>query len=101
MSIYAKVVNRMSNRDLLHFNEASCKGITITLVHTDGVYLIESEKEANVLYKKDVHFRYMIEFKHIKQNELRGDFDSLSEEELVSINKEYIDEPDPKNWTCR
>ena len=102
MDIYKKVVNRMSTRDLLHFNEASCKSIFITLVHTDGMYLIESEKEAdggysdvyikeNVLYKKDIKYRYILEFKHIKQGELKGNFNELSEEEIIALNKEYID----------
>jgi len=101
MEIYKKVVNRMSTRDLLYFNEASCKSIFITLVHTDGMYLIESEKEANggytdvyikenVLYKKDINFRYILEFKHIKQGELAGNFNELSEEKILNLNKEYI-----------
>jgi hypothetical protein len=102
MEIYIKVVNRMSTRDLLHFNEASCKSIFITLVHTDGMYLIESEKEAdggysdvyikeNVLYKKDINYRYILEFKHIRQGDLQGNFNELSEEEIIALNKEYID----------
>jgi hypothetical protein len=109
MEIYTKVVNRMSNRDLLHFNEASCKGIFITLVHTDGMYLIESEKEANggysdlyikenVLYKEDIHYRFMFEFKHIKQGELKGDFQQLSREEILEINKEYLEKKEKEAW---
>ena len=101
ISIYTKVVNRMSNRDLLYFNEASCKSIFITLVHTDGIYLIQSEKEANggysdlyikenVLYKEEINYRYIIEFKHIKQSELKGDFDKLSQEEILTLNDEYL-----------
>ncbi len=103
MNIYEKVVNRMSNRDLLQFNEASCKSIFITLVHTDGVYLIESEKEANggysdlyikenVLYKEYINYRFVLEFKHIKSKELTGDFNSLSREKLLELNQEYIAE---------
>jgi len=101
MDIYTRVVNRMSTRDMLHFNEASCKSIFITLVHTDGMYLIQSEKEAtggfadlyikeNVQYKKDIHYRFMFEFKHIKQNELKGDFDKLTEQEILELNREHI-----------
>jgi hypothetical protein len=109
MDIYTRVVNRMSNRDLIHFNEASCKGIFITLVHTDGMYLIESEKEAsggysdlyikeNVLYKEDIHYRFMFEFKHIKQSELKGEFNVLSKEEILEINKDYIAEKEEEAW---
>jgi hypothetical protein len=101
MDIYTRVVNRMSNRDLIHFNEVSCKSIFITLVHTDGVYLIESEKEANggysdvyvkenVLYKEYVKYRYVLEFKHIKKGDLSGDFDKMSKEDIVAQNKDYI-----------
>ncbi len=101
MGIYTRVVNRMSNRDLIHFNEVSCKSIFITLVHTDGVYLIESEKETNggysdvyvkenVLYKEYINYRYVLEFKHIKKGDLSGDFDKMSKEDIVALNKDYI-----------
>jgi hypothetical protein len=72
------------------------------LVHTDGVYLIESEKEANggysdiyvkenVLYKEYVKYRYVLEFKHIKKGNITGDFDKMSKEEIVALNKDYIE----------
>ncbi|HBY19737.1 MAG: hypothetical protein A2Y24_08235 [Clostridiales bacterium GWE2_32_10] len=88
MEIYERVIKRLSNRDLTYFNETSCKSIFITLVYTDGVYLIESEKETNggytdlyikegVLYKEAVKYRCMIEFKHIKEGELKTENNQL------------------------
>ncbi|OGO84356.1 MAG: hypothetical protein A2Y22_05250 [Clostridiales bacterium GWD2_32_59] len=107
MEIYERVIKRLSNRDLRHFNETSCKSIFITLVYTDGIYLIESEKEANggytdlyikegVLYKEAVNYRYMIEFKHIKEKELRevesGELKVESEkQQVLDSNRELVD----------
>ncbi|HAN10197.1 MAG TPA: hypothetical protein DCP90_06255 [Clostridiales bacterium] len=106
MEIYERVIKRLSNRDLRHFNETSCKSIFITLVYTDGIYLIESEKETNggytdlyikegVLYKEAVRYRYMIEFKHIKEKELKevesGELKGESEKRRVlESNNELI-----------
>ncbi|MDP4177901.1 MAG: AAA family ATPase [Bacillota bacterium] len=101
MTIYTSVINRLSSRDLSYFNEASCKSIFITLAYTDGIYLIASEREAsggysdlylkeNVIYKEYVKYRYMIEFKHIKVSELKGDINKLSYEELKKLNKDII-----------
>ncbi|HBY20160.1 MAG: hypothetical protein A2Y24_00720 [Clostridiales bacterium GWE2_32_10] len=103
MEIYSRVINRMSNRDLLYYNEATSKGIFITLVHTDGLYLIESEKSAdggytdlyikeNVLYKEHIKYRYMIEFKHIKEKDLKGDTKNESREMIIEKNQGIIEE---------
>ena len=103
MDIYEKVINNISTKDLTHFNEASCKSIFITLVFTDGVYLIESERETNggytdlylkenYLYKEHVKYRYMIEFKHIKAKELKGDLNTLSKNEITKQNTSIIDQ---------
>jgi len=96
------VLNRLSSRDLTYFNEASCKSIFITLVYTDGIYLIASEREAeggysdlyvreNVLFKEFINYRYMIEFKHIKAGELKGDVNKLTFDEILLKNKNLID----------
>ncbi|MTK12464.1 MAG: hypothetical protein F8N39_10385, partial [Clostridiaceae bacterium] len=101
MDIYAKVINGLSSRDLTFFNEASCKSIFITLAHTDGIYLIASEREAyggysdlylkeNVIFKECVNYRYMIEFKHIPIGNLKGDIHSLSYDEFIEKNKVII-----------
>ena len=103
MEIYTKVINNLSSRDLTFFNEASCKSIFITLAYTDGIYLIASEREAsggysdlylkeNITYKEYVDYRYMIEFKHIKIGDLKGDIHTLSYEEFMKLNKDIIEE---------
>ena len=102
MDIYEKVINNISTKDLTHFNEASCKSIFITLVFTDGIYLIESEREANggytdlylkenYLYAEHVKYRFMIEFKHIKTGDLKGDLNALSKDEIIKQNTTLID----------
>ena len=101
MDIYEKVIN-ITTKDLTHFNEASCKSIFITLVFTDGIYLIESEREANggysdlylkenYLYAEHVKYRFMIEFKHIKTGDLKGDLNALSKDEIIKQNTTLID----------
>jgi hypothetical protein len=103
MQIYEKVMNNLSTKDLTHFNEASCKSIFITLVFTDGLYLIESERESsggyadlyikeNYLYKEHVKYRYMMEFKHIKAGELKGDLNGLSKDDVLKQNTAIIDQ---------
>jgi hypothetical protein len=103
MQIYEKVMNNLSTKDLTHFNEASCKSIFITLVFTDGLYLIESERESsggyadlyikeNYLYKEHVKYRYMMEFKHIKAGELKGDLNGLSKDDVLKQNAAIIDQ---------
>jgi hypothetical protein len=103
MQIYEKVMNNLSTKDLTHFNEASCKSIFITLVFTDGLYLIESERESsggyadlyikeNYLYKEHVKYRYMMEFKHIKAGELKGDLNGLSKDDVLKQNTTIIDQ---------
>lgn len=101
MTIYTSVINRLSSRDLSFFNEASCKSIFITLAYTDGIYLIASEREANggysdlylkenVIYKEHVKYRYMIEFKHIKVDDLKGNINKLPYAEFITLNKDII-----------
>lgn len=102
MNIYAKVINRLSSRDLTFFNEASCKSIFITLAYTDGIYLIASEREAsggysdlylkeNIIYKEFVKYRYVVEFKHIPMGNLKGDIHTDSYEEILEKNKTIIE----------
>ena len=101
MSIYANIINRLSSRDLSYFNEASCKSIFIALAHTDGIYLMASEREAsggysdlylkeNFTYREHVKYRYVIEFKHIKVGALQGDINSLPYEQFKELNKDLI-----------
>ena len=80
MEIYARVRRELSNRDLTWYNEMTSKSIFITLLFLDGVYMLESEREVRagytdlylkegVTYKEEVNYRYLLEFKHIKQED--------------------------------
>ncbi|MEA1975964.1 MAG: PD-(D/E)XK nuclease domain-containing protein, partial [Bacillota bacterium] len=104
MNIYEKTLNQLSNRDLTHHTEETSKGVFITLINTDGLYLIQSERKAkdgytdlylreDVLYKEAIKYRYMIEFKHLKMNKLkRDDIQTETKESLIKLNKELIEE---------
>ncbi|MEA1974703.1 MAG: AAA family ATPase, partial [Bacillota bacterium] len=104
INIYENALNQLSNRDLTHHTEETSKGIFITLINTDGIYLIQSEREAkdgytdlylreDVLYKDAIKYRYMIEFKHLKLGDLkRDDIQTETKESLIKLNKELIEE---------
>ncbi|MEA1975234.1 MAG: AAA family ATPase, partial [Bacillota bacterium] len=104
MKLYERTLNQLSNRDLTHHTEETSKGVFITLVNTDSLYLIQSERAAkdgytdlylreDVLYKEAIKYRYMIEFKHIKLGDLKRDnIQSETKESLIKLNKELIEE---------
>jgi hypothetical protein len=101
IGLYQKVINNLSSRDMKHFNEASCKCIFITLMFTDGIYLIESERQADggysdlyvkegYLFNEYVKYRYIFEFKYIKRSEITGDVLITPKEELYKKNSALI-----------
>ena len=104
MDIYEHSLNQLSNRDLSHHTEETSKGVFITLINTDGLYLIQSERESSggytdlylredVLYKEALKYRYMIEFKHIKLKELkREDITLETKDSIIKLNKALIDD---------
>jgi hypothetical protein len=92
MQIYKDVRAEISNRDLTFYNEMTSKAIFITILFVDNYYILESEKEnregyadlylkEGITYKEEIKFRYLIEFKHIKQKE-------FSDEKLEKKKKE-------------
>lgn len=103
MKIYEESLNKLSNRDLTHHTEETSKGVFITLINIDGLYLIQSEREAkdgytdlylreDVLYKDAIKYRYMIEFKHLKMSELkRENIQSETKESIIKLNENLIE----------
>ncbi len=100
--IYNKFRNSLSNRDLIHYNETTSKLLFTILVQIDGVYLIETEKEAaggytdlylreNVKYREAINYNYLIEFKHIKSKDIKGNLSKDSQQEILRKNKQIID----------
>lgn len=100
--IYNRFRNSLSNRDLRWYNETTSKVIFAMLAQIDGVYLIETEKEAaggytdiylreNVQYKEAIKYNYLIEFKHIKSDDLKGELLKDNKEEILQKNQELID----------
>ncbi len=100
--IYNRFRNNLSNRDLRWYNETTSKVIFAMLAQIDGVYLIETEREAsggyadiylreNVKYKEAIKYNYLMEFKHIKSKDLKGDLLKDSQEEIFQKNRELIE----------
>ena len=101
-NIYNKFRNSLSNRDLRYYNETTSKVIFAILAQIDGVYLIETEKEAaggytdiylreNVRYKEAIKYNYLIEFKHIKTKDLKGNLLKDTEADILKLNSQLID----------
>jgi hypothetical protein len=102
-AIYNRFRNSLSNRDLRWYNETTSKLLFAMLAQIDGIYLIETEREAsggyadiylkeNVKYKEAIRYNYLIEFKHIKGADLKGDMLIDSREEILKKNREQIEE---------
>ncbi|TYQ15686.1 UNVERIFIED_CONTAM: PD-(D/E)XK nuclease superfamily protein [Acetivibrio alkalicellulosi] len=103
MEIYKEVRKELSNRDLTFYNEMTSKAIFITLLFVDGFYMLESEKETRngysdlylkegVTYKEEVNFRYMLEFKHIKEGDYTKEKLEQKKKEATEQLKKYIDD---------
>ncbi|TYQ15685.1 UNVERIFIED_CONTAM: PD-(D/E)XK nuclease superfamily protein [Acetivibrio alkalicellulosi] len=103
MEIYKEVRKELSNRDLTFYNEMTSKAIFITLLFVDGIYMLESEKETRngysdlylkegVTYKEEVNFRYMLEFKHIKEGDYTKEKLEQKKKEATEQLKKYIDD---------
>ncbi len=104
MNLYEKALRNLSDKDLRHHTEETSKGMFITLMSTDGLYLIESEKKASdgytdlylkedVIYKEYIKYRYVIEFKHVKLSELKRDkTENETVESLINLNNEKIEQ---------
>jgi hypothetical protein len=56
------VLAKLSNRDLIPYDEKHLKAVILTLLHVDGLYLIESECEAESGYV-DIVLKYLSEGK--------------------------------------
>lgn len=103
MKIFETSLNKLSNRDLSHHTEETSKGVFITLLNVDGLYLIQSEKQAkdgytdlyikeDVLFKDAFKYRYLIEFKHLKMSDLkRENINTETKKSLIKLNKKYLD----------
>ncbi len=99
---YKLLLNNLSNNDLKDYDELTSKILFISLLYMDGIYLLESERQANggrtdlyvkenFIYKEHVKYRYIIEFKHIKMSEIKGDAIKETKEEILAKNKDKIE----------
>ena len=80
LSFVSQVLETLSNRDLMSFNEKYIKAIFLTLIHLDGLYVIASERETHkgyidilllrdIRYAQYINYEWLIEIKYLKKSE--------------------------------
>jgi len=101
------VINLLSNRDYMKFEEKHLKVILLTILNMTTFYYIKSEAEYNnnypdiMLLKQEpfeVKFQYLFELKWVKKglNKRKGDWEKKKEEGISQI-KRYKQLKDIKN----
>lgn len=91
------LLENLSNRDLINFDEKYIKVIFMTLLDMEGTYVILSEPEvkngyidlfltANKAYEKFVNFDWIIELKYLKESE-RARLEQVRKEGLEQLKK--------------
>lgn len=92
-----KILEDLSNRDLIQMDEKHIKMMIITLLGVDSTYFVQSEVENNngyvdILLKRKIQFRdvtkfqYLIELKYIRESE-RNTLEKVKEEGLKQLKK--------------
>ncbi|WP_297422367.1 ATP-binding protein [Clostridium sp.] len=90
-----KILEDLSNRDLIQMDEKHIKMMMLTLLGVDSTYFVQSEVENNrgyvdILLKRKIQFKditkfqYLIELKYIKESE-RNTLEKVKEEGLKQI----------------
>lgn len=91
-----RMLEDLSNRDLIKMDEKHIKMIILTLLGVDGTYFIQSEAENNngyvdillerkIQFKNITKFQWLIELKYIKESE-RSILEKVREEGFKQIN---------------
>jgi Protein of unknown function (DUF1703)./Predicted AAA-ATPase. len=91
-----RMLEDLSNRDLIKMDEKHIKMIILTLLGVDGTYFIQSEAENNngyvyillerkIQFKNITKFQWLIELKYIKESE-RSTLEKVREEGFKQIN---------------
>jgi hypothetical protein len=89
------ILEVLSNRDLMRFNEKYVKAVLLTLFHLDGLYIIYSETETykgyiDILLLKDrryaqyIQYEWLIELKYLKEK------DANQLEDVIKAGKEQL-----------
>ena len=92
-----KILEDLSNRDLIQMDEKHIKMMIITLLGVDSTYFVQSEVENNkgyvdILLKRKIQFKdvtkfqYLIELKYIRESE-RNTLEKVKEEGLKQLRK--------------
>lgn len=90
-----KILEDLSNRDLIQMDEKHIKMMIIKLLGVDNTYFVQSEAENNkgyvdILLKRKIQFKditkfqYLIELKYIRESE-RNTLDKVKEEGLKQL----------------
>jgi hypothetical protein len=92
-----KILEDLSNRDLIQMDEKHIKMMILTLLGVDSTYFVQSEVENNkgyvdILLKRKIQFKdvtkfeYLIELKYIRESE-RSTLEKVKEEGLKQLRK--------------
>ncbi|WP_035291694.1 ATP-binding protein [Clostridium sp. KNHs214] len=95
VEIISKILEDLSNRDLMQMDEKHIKMMFLTLLGVDGTYFIQSEAENNkgyvdimlkrkIQFKDITKFQWIIELKYIKESE-RNTLEKVKEEGLNQL----------------
>ncbi|MFD3155923.1 AAA family ATPase [Haloimpatiens sp. FM7330] len=93
--LIGKILDDLSNRDLIQMDEKHIKMIILTLLGVDSTYFIQSEAENNkgyvdimlkrkIQFKDVTKFQWIIELKYIKESD-RGILEKVKEEGLKQL----------------
>jgi hypothetical protein len=93
--LVGKILEDLSNRDLMQMDEKHIKMIFLTLLGIDSTYFIQSEAEnskgyVDIMLKKKIQFKditkfqWIIELKYIKESE-RNNLEKVKEEGLKQL----------------
>ncbi|WP_142413367.1 ATP-binding protein [Hathewaya massiliensis] len=95
VEIIAKILEDLSNRDLMQMDEKHIKMMLLTLLGIDSTYFIQSEAEnskgyADIMLKRKIQFKditkfqWIIELKYIKESE-RNTLEKVKEEGVKQL----------------
>jgi len=106
LEFVSEILQTLSNRDLMRFNEKYVKLVLLTLIHLDNLYVVTSETETykgyiDILllkdrrYEKWVTYEWLIELKYLKEQ----DSDQLDEVKKAAQKQieNYATSPDFAN----
>lgn len=100
INYFSSIIQTLSNRDLISFDEKYIKAMLMTFFSVDGMYIANSEYEnengyadifltKSVQYESYINYEWLIKLKYLKDSE-RGNLEIIKEEGLKQL-KSYAE----------